>query len=172
MNISDELTKIKNNVLSISGFEVVDGDLEWCGNAVPTISVKRALKEFLRYLENLNRPVILAGHNAHNFHGPLLVNTLNYYDMNSDFEDVVYGIMDTMEVMKRNPMNAKYNGKYNIWDLCRYHRVGFNPGMKSAEDKLKAIEGLMDSLRLRCRRNGLRNFHSALEDYTREFPMF
>ena len=77
-----------------------DGKLSYRGQVVPAIDVRTCLTEFLEFLNEFSKPVLVA-HNGHNFDGPILCNELYQFNLLQSFQVHVCGIMDTLKLFRQ-----------------------------------------------------------------------
>ncbi|XP_068459702.1 DNA polymerase III subunit epsilon-like [Clinocottus analis] len=98
----------------VNGFTGGNGELWLHGVPVTAYPIADALKYFINFLRSFQRPVLLAAHNAAGFDAPLLSLVIRKLRLLKEFQQVVYGYMDTL-LLSRNLYDLpKNNLKYLV----------------------------------------------------------
>ncbi|XP_077425676.1 DNA polymerase III subunit epsilon-like [Vanacampus margaritifer] len=92
---------ISKEAARLTGFSVVNGLLLRHGEAMPTVSLSRALTSFVEFLGSFRGPVYLAAHNANRFDAPVLKRMLREFSLLQEFERAVSNYLDTFLLSKR-----------------------------------------------------------------------
>lgn len=100
--------KIPERVTEVTGLHMRAGNLYLQNNKLPVVSRREAWNGVVNFLENLQKPVILVGHNI-NFDIRFAMKELQDFNMLSNFINVVHGTVDTLKVLKNIlPGRASY----------------------------------------------------------------
>ncbi|CAG2249122.1 unnamed protein product [Mytilus edulis] len=97
-------------VLSIAGNRMYHH-----GKEVISSSVSCAIEGFLSFIQQVPRPVFLAGHNIKVFDCPLLFNALENNEKVSEFVKLIYGFIDTKVLFKKQLPNLSSYSQENIY---------------------------------------------------------
>lgn len=136
----------------VTGFTVQHDGLYLRGTPVHTIPLLEMLTTFLAFLRSFPHPVVLAAHSARRFDAPVLSRVLRQYSLREEFQQVVYGFLDTFLLAKnvfrglgsysQEYLVSRYLGKtyeahnavedarvlqelFNTWSPSRYNTVRF-----------------------------------------------
>lgn len=124
---------IPQGAYEVNGFYMVDDVLYRRGKPKTTMSLNRALRNFLRFLKCLDWPVCLAAHNAKSFNVPILMRLLWKFHHTQKFRKVVYFYLDTCQISRMiNP-----SGSHKLQDL-----VGDNYDVHNGLEDAKALQRL------------------------------
>ena len=91
--ISAAATKVTNISYSYQ-------QLYYKNRPVHSISISKALNDFICFIRNLEKPILLAGHNIRVFDCPVLFNALECTGKIVDFVNIVQGFLDTKFLYK------------------------------------------------------------------------
>lgn len=100
---------IDERATEVNGLAVDNGRLCLQGEPLDTIPITEALTSFITFLRSFPGPVILAAHNAKRFDAAVLNRVLQQYSLLEEFQLVVTGFVDTIEVA-RNHFPGSDNG--------------------------------------------------------------
>lgn len=76
-------------------YRYVGGVLKHKGQAVSCVNPQDGLSQFITYIKKFSNP-ILVGHNIQSFDLPVLINQLSRYNLYTNFQETVYGFIDTL----------------------------------------------------------------------------
>lgn len=93
-------TEISIGASAATGLTYVGGVLKHKGQAVSCVNPQDGLSQFITFIKTFSNP-ILVGHNIQSFDLPVLINQLSRYNLYTDFQETVYGFIDTFKVAKR-----------------------------------------------------------------------
>lgn len=93
-------TEISIGASAATGLTYVGGVLKHKGQAVSCVNPQDGLSQFITFIKKFSNP-ILVGHNIQSFDLPVLINQLSRYNLYTDFQETVYGFIDTLKVAKR-----------------------------------------------------------------------
>lgn len=113
------LKNIPNNVSEKTGLKMTGGQLFLKNKPVLTKSLKEVVVEFLNYLQNLKKPVILVGLNALKFDFPRIYRKLRDFNLLQDFCNVVYGLVDTYQILIADKNLSKEEASLKQDDLAK-----------------------------------------------------
>lgn len=91
----------------VTGMKVENGKLYRKKELLPTIPEKRACLEFIAFLKKCSDQVVLVGHNSKRFDAPRLFKLLSRHGLHKDFCEVVYGLVDTLPLIKQGKMRRQ-----------------------------------------------------------------
>ena len=102
-----------------TGLTCRDGQLLHHGQAVPAVTAFQALDFFLDFLEALDGPCILVGHNSKNFDSKVLLNNVHEYKLCPRLKLTCHGFSDSLTLFKEKYPSRKSEKKsYKQTDLC------------------------------------------------------
>nr|XP_020476860.1 uncharacterized protein LOC109972387 [Monopterus albus] len=84
----------------VTGFTVSGDRLLLRGAPVDTTPLVEALTSFIAFLRSFRRPVLLVAHGALRFDIPVLTRVLKQYSLWQEFQQVVSGFLDTLQLSK------------------------------------------------------------------------
>lgn len=92
-------TEISIGTSATTGLTYVGGVLKHIGQAVSCVNPQDGLSQFITFIKKFSNP-IMVGHNIQSFDLPVLINQLSMYNLYTDFQETVYGFIDTLKVAK------------------------------------------------------------------------
>ena len=92
---------IAPKVSEVTSLTVDNGFLYYRGKKVETVSLERALEEFIGYLKEFNGPCILVGHNIFSFDTKVLYNALSTVNLFEEFSKTTKGFLDTLAIARK-----------------------------------------------------------------------
>ncbi|CAH0388464.1 unnamed protein product [Bemisia tabaci] len=102
----------------LTGLRKVDGKLHLRGEVKETTTLKEALQDFLKYLRQFNKPVIMIGHNCLHLDCRFLLNSLRQYRLLGQFTRIVQGFTDSVPLLKKYlPGRPSFNLKHLAVDI-------------------------------------------------------
>ncbi|XP_070687484.1 DNA polymerase III PolC-type [Pempheris klunzingeri] len=104
---------------NVTGFTVSDGTLFLRGVPVDTVPLVDALTSFITFLRSFRRPVVLAAHNARRFDAPVITRVLRQLSLWQQFQQVVYGFLDTFLLSKSLFNLSSYSQEHMVRHFLR-----------------------------------------------------
>ncbi|GAA6227059.1 uncharacterized protein LOC111229798 [Lates japonicus] len=125
----------------VTGFTVCDDGLFLHGVPVDTIPLVEALTSFIAFLRSFRCPVLLAAHNARRFDAPVLTRVLQQCYLRQEFQQVVFGFLDTFLLSKN-----LYRGlaSYSQENMVR-HFLGKTYNAHNAVEDAKMLQELYET---------------------------
>ena len=112
------------------------------GTLVETVDINQCLIEFCKFLSNLDKPVLLYGHNARRFDCPLLVDALSRCRLIDHFSEIVSGFGDTLIALKSVLPEER---SYKQSDLVAKHLNKSYDAHDALED-VRALQALLKAV--------------------------
>ncbi|XP_058810432.1 uncharacterized protein LOC131675464 [Phymastichus coffea] len=92
---------IPSKVSEITGIALVNGEIFSNGRKVNTVSIKAALNNFLKFLQEQGTTIILLVHNYFRFDANVLLHHLKQISMLDEFKIAVKGFADSLLITKK-----------------------------------------------------------------------
>lgn len=111
---------ISPSAKQVTGFTVRPEGLFLHGKPVETVPLSEVLNSFISFLRSFRRPVLLAAHCAKRFDAPVLTRVLRRHSLLQQFQQVVYGFLDTFLLSKRlYPHLGSHSQEYMVQHFLR-----------------------------------------------------
>ena len=128
---------ISKEASEVTKLTVKNGELHYDGIAVETLNCEEALGQFITFLQNIDKPV-LVGHNIRTFDLLLLHHHMMKFSLWDQFLDKVCGFVDTLNVFKKEyPKRSSCNQSSLITDFMNETYAAHN-----ALEDVKALQRL------------------------------
>ena len=137
--VSPERSSIDQGASKVNKLTIVQGTLHYKGDAVNSINIKEALENFIDFLENVHKPV-LVGHNIKKFDVPFIGFYLKRYSLWERFLAAVVGFVDTWILFKQV---YPFRPSYKQVDLVE-HFLHESYDAHNALEDVKALQKLSD----------------------------
>lgn len=96
---------IEPGASKVNSMTVHEGQLLYRGEAVETVSERTALLNFLQFLKQIGRRVVLVAHNAFNFDAKIIMYRYRRSEFFKEFVEVVVGFCDTLTLLREKVPN-------------------------------------------------------------------
>lgn len=111
---------IPSDVTKITQLSIRGGSMYYKNNPVQTMSLCASLLAVIEFLRRLEKPVSLVAHNGFRFDVPLLIRDIRANDLWNEFNELVYGFVDTYQMLQKMlPQRKKDKLKFNQSALAR-----------------------------------------------------
>ena len=109
------------------------------GKPVLAEGAKEALQNFVTWLKDKKKPVVLFAHNAKSFDSKRIIYSLKKYDLLNSFQDCVLGFVDTLTLFKKVlPLREKYSQESLVSDI-----LGISYGAHDSLEDVRALQKLV-----------------------------
>ncbi|XP_034935711.1 uncharacterized protein [Chelonus insularis] len=102
---------------AVTGLENIHGELFLHGKKVSSIPIHQALLEFKNYLASLSTPILLVAHKV-TFDSHFLVRAIQKHSLISEFESVIIGFSDSLNIFKTKYPDRKGPGVFKLSALA------------------------------------------------------
>ena len=117
-----------------------DGRLYHKNKPVDTLDITAALKEFIHWLNDQNKPILI-GHNSKKFDCPFLLNALEDAELTAEFRNAISGFADTLPILKEHLPERRIEKKSFKLEYLMKDLLG-DEGVYGAHDAAEDVRAL------------------------------
>ncbi|KYM97853.1 DNA polymerase III polC-type [Cyphomyrmex costatus] len=139
---------ISKGASAVTGLHGLNGELYLRENRVQAVSASQAFQQFLQYLDNFKRPIILAAHNGFRFDTPRIMKLACEVRLIDQFKTLITGFADTLHIARKLlPERRKNKLKFSIEALATEFVPSQNlEALHNATDDVITLQKILDAV--------------------------